>query len=110
MIDYAAKQWSGLIKDYYLPRWSMFLDYLTLELLDPEHFKFDQMEFEKAAFETIEEPFTFASKEYPTYVRGESIEVIKIIYEKWRPYLNDIAFRDDFKDMTEKEIQIDIIL
>ena len=30
---FKAKQWSGLIKDYYLPRWELFFDYLQLELI-----------------------------------------------------------------------------
>ncbi|KAJ5633385.1 hypothetical protein N7490_009724 [Penicillium lividum] len=28
LTDYASKQWSGLVRSYYLPRWQMFLAYL----------------------------------------------------------------------------------
>ena len=29
ILDYAAKQWSGLIRAYYLPRWSLFFKLLA---------------------------------------------------------------------------------
>jgi alpha-N-acetylglucosaminidase len=29
ILDYASKQWSGMVADYYYPRWKLFFD--TLE-------------------------------------------------------------------------------
>lgn len=28
LVDYAHREWSGLLRDYYAPRWAMFFDYL----------------------------------------------------------------------------------
>ena len=35
--DYASKQWSGLLKGFYLPRWELFLDGLDISLRDGKH-------------------------------------------------------------------------
>ncbi len=32
LLDYANRQWSGLMGDYYLPRWQIFLDAILTEL------------------------------------------------------------------------------
>lgn len=29
LVDYAHREWSGLLRDYYAPRWAMFFDYLN---------------------------------------------------------------------------------
>ncbi len=33
--DYAARQWNGLIRHFYKPRWKMFIDFLDAELSKP---------------------------------------------------------------------------
>ena len=32
LTDYAGRQWNGLMRDYYLPRWQMFIDATLAEL------------------------------------------------------------------------------
>lgn len=45
--DYAHKEWSGLLRDFYLPRWEMFVHELTARLdgkpaADPDYFSFER--------------------------------------------------------------------
>ena len=58
------------MKDYYLPRWELFFDYLQLELIDPGHFTYSQELFEETFLQEIVKKKTyFISKvimfEYP---------------------------------------------
>jgi len=32
LLDYAGRQWNGLLRDYYLPRWQMLIDATLAEL------------------------------------------------------------------------------
>ncbi len=44
LFDYAWKEWSGLIGTYHLPRWKMFLDYITEKLEKGEEYDEDKLE------------------------------------------------------------------
>ena len=84
-----AKQWSGLIKDYYLPRWQLFFNYLALELIDPGHFTYNQEQFVETFMEEIGIPFTFSTKEYPNEPSGDTLALVLEAYEEWRPKLEN---------------------
>jgi alpha-N-acetylglucosaminidase len=45
--DYAYKEWSGLLQDFYLPRWQMFIDDLTARLREMPGHDIDYFAFEK---------------------------------------------------------------
>ena len=47
--DYANKQWGGLIKDYYLPRWKMFVDMQRYCLSN--NIEFNEQQFKKKILE-----------------------------------------------------------
>ncbi|VDI13112.1 alpha-N-acetylglucosaminidase, partial [Mytilus galloprovincialis] len=34
ILDYACKQWSGLLKGYYIPRWELFVEMLHISVMD----------------------------------------------------------------------------
>ncbi len=51
--DYANKQWGGLIKDYYLPRWKMFISMQRECLINNE--VFDEKVFNKKIIDWAEE-------------------------------------------------------
>ncbi|GLH16523.1 Alpha-N-acetylglucosaminidase [Gryllus bimaculatus] len=61
--DYATKQWSGVVSDYYYPRWELFFDFLHLSLITKT--PFNQTHFAIRVFETVEEPFTLDNSSYP---------------------------------------------
>ena len=62
--DYAAREWQGLLEDFYRPRWEAFLSRLEISLLTgtplPEIHHYDE-----------ELPFTYAKKQYPTEPFGD---------------------------------------
>lgn len=75
--DYATKQWSGIVRDYYLPRWSLFLDELKASL--EQHKWFSQKKFQADVFKRVEYPFNIDRKVYPTQPQGKLYSVQKLI-------------------------------
>lgn len=68
IMNYANKQWSGMVADFFLPRWQLFIDYCLLVLSN--NTEFNQTYIEEEMFKKVEEPFTFSTKIYPTEVNG----------------------------------------
>ncbi|KZC08048.1 Alpha-N-acetylglucosaminidase [Dufourea novaeangliae] len=66
--DYACKQWSGMIADYYKPRWAIFLDVLGNDLSNGT--KVNVTKINERIFEEVEKPFTFDRKIYPSETKG----------------------------------------
>jgi alpha-N-acetylglucosaminidase len=82
--DYASKQWNGLLKGFYLPRWKMFLDRLVESLkenkrLDRRKFFRDLKEFE---LRWIRDNQT----NYPSKPVGDTLEVAHRLFKKYIPY------------------------
>lgn len=69
ILDYATKQWNGIVKDYYLPRWTLFFQQLTNSL--ENNVTFHQWQFQEDVFKEVEYPFNTANKIYPTQAQGE---------------------------------------
>ncbi len=82
ILDYAAKQWSGLVADYYLPRWELFFSMLAQSVSDGHDF--DQAEFRKRFFGSIGKPFTLRRNKYPTVPLEDTTLVVPQVLEKWR--------------------------
>ena len=83
--DYANKQWSGLVRDYYAKRWSFFADALLESLVDPSTHPFNATRYLKEIFDKVERPFGHLTKEYPTEEIGDSFWLAKKLHAKWRP-------------------------
>lgn len=82
--DYASKQWNGLLKDFYLPRWKMYLDRLAESLkenqrLDRRKYFRDLKEFE---LQWIRNNQT----NYHSQPVGDTIEVAHRLFKKYIPY------------------------
>lgn len=86
IVDYAMKQWAGIVSDYCLPRWKLFNDEL-LSALDAG--KFNDSKFRQKVFRQIEEPFGVSVKRYPTQPHGDTIQVAKEIYARWKNQFNE---------------------
>lgn len=69
ILDYATKQWNGIFKDYYLPRWSLFFLQLSDSLQN--NATFHQWKFQEDVFEKVEYPFNVDKKVYSTQPKGE---------------------------------------
>lgn len=86
IVDYAMKQWSGMILDYCLPRWLLFFDDCQESLLANK--SFPMTKWRRKVFQQIEHPFTVANKMYPTNAVGDSIQIARNILDRWNPYRN----------------------
>ncbi|XP_030241683.1 alpha-N-acetylglucosaminidase [Drosophila navojoa] len=90
ILDYATKQWSGLMSDYYQPRWNMFLEAVAQALQAKK--PFNASEFKKRVANEIELPFSNLTKAYPTSPVGSTWNISHDIYEKWKAYSRDTHF------------------
>ncbi|XP_015593025.1 alpha-N-acetylglucosaminidase [Cephus cinctus] len=80
--DYANKQWSGVVADYFKPRWAVFLKALEDSLSSGK--KFNATEVNKRIFDTVEQPFTFSRKIYLDEPQGDSIDIALNLRDKWK--------------------------
>lgn len=85
IVDYATKQWAGLVSDYCMPRWQIFFHAIVDSLTN--HTKFNERKVKERIFKNAEEPFGVNSKEYSSEVNGDTITLAREIYEKWRNIL-----------------------
>ena len=67
--DYAHKEWSGLLRDFYLARWDAFF-------ADPDA---------QHDWYALEEPWVFASEQYPTEPVGDPVDVAREVYQEIFP-------------------------
>lgn len=76
--EYSNRQWSGLLSDFYKPRWQQF--FATV--------KQDWNNFDQNAFdETIKQwewNWVTARKDFPVSAQGNAREVVKALHEKYR--------------------------
>ncbi|XP_061565286.1 alpha-N-acetylglucosaminidase-like [Cololabis saira] len=82
ILDYANKQWGGLVEDYYAQRWSLFLQTLV-ECLDAGR-PFRQDAFDRAAFR-VEKGFVYNGRTYPSQPQGDVLEIAQRIFLKYFP-------------------------
>lgn len=69
IVDYATKQWNGIVKDYFQPRWLLFFKELQNSL--EQNSTFDQSKFQDEVLQQVELPFNENRKVYPTKPTGE---------------------------------------
>ncbi len=74
--DYAHKEWSGLLADYYLPRWEMFIADLNARLRGTPSAHPDYFSFEKH--------WTEQRNPYPATPAGDPIETA------WRAFVDSV--------------------
>ncbi|XP_073984721.1 N-acetyl-alpha-glucosaminidase isoform X2 [Rhodnius prolixus] len=80
--DYANKQWSGLIMDYYSARWKLFLFSAYQSLKNQSYF--DEFKVGVRIFKEIEQPFTYSTKKYPETSTGDPVQLALEFNRKWR--------------------------
>ena len=78
--DYAGKEWSGQVKDYYGGRWSLFTSSVWEAVRSGQ--TFDQSAYEEARFE-FERAWSYAVHPYPTEPQGDTIEIAVGVYQKY---------------------------
>ncbi|XP_064093803.1 alpha-N-acetylglucosaminidase-like [Macrobrachium nipponense] len=87
ILDYAGKQWSGMISHYIKPRWELFGNQLIESL--QKGTPFDQGAFNKQVFEQIEDPLSKdVDRSYPSEPTGDTIAMAVDLHQKYRPFFN----------------------
>ncbi|XP_034474694.1 alpha-N-acetylglucosaminidase [Drosophila innubila] len=90
ILDYAGKQWSGMVRDYYKPRWNMFLDSVTLSMMSNR--PFNATIFKQRVANEIELPFSNLTNVYPTKPVGDTWLISQDIYIRWNSYAKNTEF------------------
>lgn len=78
--DYASKEWAGLVKDYYLARWSLFTSMVNAAVRAGQ--QFNQSAYENARFD-LEQKFSYEIKSYPTVPQGDTIQISAELVPKY---------------------------
>lgn len=82
ILDYASKEWAGLMEDYYTQRWRLFVSTLV-ECVDRSQ-PFKQDAFNEAVFQ-IEKGFVYNRKRYPSEPSGDTYHIALRIFRKYYP-------------------------
>uniref|UniRef100_A0A1A9URM9 Alpha-N-acetylglucosaminidase n=1 Tax=Glossina austeni TaxID=7395 RepID=A0A1A9URM9_GLOAU len=99
--DYATKQWSGIVQDYYKPRWKYFLLELHQSLVDNQ--PFNRSSFVTNVFNYIENPFSYDRKLYPVMPTKEgSFFVSKRIFNTWTYHFRSNKMYSSYKSLKVK--------
>jgi alpha-N-acetylglucosaminidase len=80
--DYANKQWAGLIKDFYLPRWKLFFAHLERALKDEKPYREKLFQDEVRLFE---DAWTRKTNTFATVAKGGPVTTAKRLFEKYLP-------------------------
>ncbi|XP_039259362.2 alpha-N-acetylglucosaminidase-like [Styela clava] len=80
--DYASKEWGSLMKYYYKPRWSLFVDRVKECVRTGSHFNHGK--FSQDVFNQVEQPFTMDQTLMPYDPIGNPIAVAQKIYKIYR--------------------------
>lgn len=83
IVDYANKQWAGLVRDYCLPRWRLLFQELEQNIVRNKE-KFNDSKCQEKIFKQIEEPFTVARNVYRIEAEGNTWNISRDIFRKWR--------------------------
>ena len=99
LADYANRTWAGLLKDFYRPRWAMWLEALRVSLKDGS--KFD----EKATRNAIRDwEFAWVKKTTPIFATepsGDTIVLAAKIYSDYNPILQNLYGDLSFKPTAQ---------
>ncbi|KAG8239150.1 hypothetical protein J437_LFUL018950 [Ladona fulva] len=83
IMDYAGKQWAGIVQQYFTPRWALFIKRLN-DCLEAGTLNFDQQKFNAEVFSEVEKKFSMDFNIYPATPQGDPVLIAKAIHQKWR--------------------------
>ena len=95
--DYAHKEWNGLLKDFYYPRWVHYLDILEQEIdgklpvlpVGNSSWKKDDNPAMTIDWYALEEPWTLQHNTYPAEGNGNVLDVCRRILGPLTPQLSE---------------------
>ena len=85
--DYAGRQWNGLMRDYYLPRWQMLIDATLVELRGGK--PVDRAELEKQWHGHNWSFATTAGGSYDVKPSGDYFVKSRALFKKYAPLVKD---------------------
>jgi len=83
LTDYAGRQWNGLMRDYYLPRWQMLIDAKLAELKGGRPVEEKDLEKQWRAHDL--EFATSARGNYTSQPQGDFYTLSQALYKKYAP-------------------------
>ncbi|XP_058464610.1 alpha-N-acetylglucosaminidase isoform X1 [Malaya genurostris] len=81
IVDYANKQWAGVVKDFFLPRWNVFLRELEASL--EMNTSVNETKLKSKIFRVVELPFNTDNKRYSVQAEGDSLMIARELYRSW---------------------------
>ncbi|KAF4517969.1 hypothetical protein B566_EDAN005336 [Ephemera danica] len=96
ILDYANKQWAGVMMHYFKPRWQLFIQHLNQSLT--EGVAFNQAAFNKQVFEQVELPFTMDKTVFADEPQEDPLITAQDVHKRWRPLFKKSAT----KSLTKK--------
>ncbi len=99
--DYARKEWSGLIRDFYKPRWSRYFDELAKSVESGTEFGDEALQKELRAWE---EEWGSRRDVYPVTPNGDSVVVSRRLLEKYRPVFAEV-YRENQSLVSGKPVK-----
>jgi alpha-N-acetylglucosaminidase len=102
LFDYSDRQWSGLIRGYYMPRWQKFIDYLATQPQGKDRFTgqglhesynrpADDANPFYAGLAKWEQDWCDGTEPYPAAPQGDPVATAAKLLAKWGPQ-KDTAF------------------
>ncbi len=85
--EYSCRQWSGLISDFYKPRWEQFFKILDNALKN--NTEADVNTFEKN-IKKWEWSWVNTQKDFPTEAKGTSIEMVNQLHDKYKDLIGNV--------------------
>ena len=79
--EYSCRQWAGLIKDFYKPRWQQYFEVLRHKIETGD--RMETTGFERGIKEWEWKWVNTTGVEYPEEPVGDAVEVVKGIYKKY---------------------------
>ncbi|XP_068725603.1 alpha-N-acetylglucosaminidase-like [Montipora capricornis] len=80
--DYANKMWGGMVRNYYNPRWELFVSYLINAVSQGKPFA--SQKFRASLFDQ-ETKWTFDNNSFPDNPVGDTLDIAKMLHSKYRP-------------------------
>lgn len=85
IVDYATKQWAGMVGDYFYSRWALFSEVLK-GVLSSSKRRYNENQFRRKVFNEVENPFTINRKVYKSRADKFSLKRIRKLVEKWKQF------------------------
>ena len=95
ILDYAGKQWAGVVGGYYIPRWKFFTQWL-IQLIQKGK-RFDSYIFGEHILSEVEVPWTMNQTIYPTEPSGDTVAISHELFSKYKSLFRSSAVDNLYK-------------